>query len=214
MAASTARRDVSLRPCKAEQAFGMTVGESLPLFPLHTVLLPGAALGLRVFERRYLDMVRDCGRNGHGFGVCMILQGDEAGVPALPAAFGTEAVIEDFDTGADGLLTLRVRGARRFHVDRTRVRDNGLIVGDVRWREADLDDSLRPEHALLATVLQHFLEKAGGEHSKVSNARFDDASWVGWRLAEILPLEDAQRLSVLQEDDPHERLSMLLRLMP
>jgi len=192
----------------------MTVGESLPLFPLHTVLLPGAALGLRVFERRYLDMVRDCGRNGHGFGVCMILQGDEAGVPALPAAFGTEAVIEDFDTGADGLLTLRVRGARRFHVDRTRVRDNGLIVGDVRWREADLDDSLRPEHALLATVLQHFLEKAGGEHSKVSNARFDDASWVGWRLAEILPLEDAQRLSVLQEDDPHERLSMLLRLMP
>ena len=44
----------------------MAVGESLPLFPLHTVLLPGAALGLRVFERRYLDMVRDCGRNGHG----------------------------------------------------------------------------------------------------------------------------------------------------
>jgi Lon protease-like protein len=203
-----------LRRCKAEQAVGMSVGELLPLFPLHTVLLPGASLGLRVFERRYLDMVRDCGRNGHGFGVCMILQGDEAGTPALPAAFGTEAVIEDFDTGADGLLTLRVRGARRFHVERTRVRDNGLIVGEVQWREADLDDSLRPEHALLATVLQHFLEKAGGEHSKVSNARFDDASWVSWRLAEILPLEDAQRLSVLQEDDPHERLSMLLRLMP
>lgn len=192
----------------------MTVGESLPLFPLHTVLLPGASLGLRVFERRYLDMVRDCGRNGHGFGVCAILHGDEAGVPAVPAAFGTEAVIEDFDTGDDGLLTLQVRGARRFHVERTRVRDNGLIIGEVQWREADLDDSLRPEHALLATVLQHFLEKAGGEHSKVSHARFDDASWVSWRLAEILPLDDAQRLSVLQEDDPHERLSMLLRLMP
>ena len=70
------------------------------------------------------------------------------------------------------------------------------------------------EHALLATVLQHFLEKAGGEHSKVSNARFDDAAWVGWRLAEFLPLEDAQRLSVLQEDDPHERLDMLLQMMP
>lgn len=192
----------------------MTLGESLPLFPLHTVLLPGASLGLRVFERRYLDMVRDCGRNGHGFGVCAILHGDEAGVPAVPAAFGTEAVIEDFDTGDDGLLTLQVRGARRFHVERTRVRDNGLIIGEVQWREADLDDSLRPEHALLATVLQHFLEKAGGEHSKVSHARFDDASWVSWRLAEILPLEDAQRLSVLQEDNPHERLSMLLRLMP
>ena len=49
--------------------------ESLALFPLHTVLLPGAALGLRVFEPRYLDLVRDCGRNGRGFGVCLILRG-------------------------------------------------------------------------------------------------------------------------------------------
>jgi uncharacterized protein len=192
----------------------MPAGESLPLFPLHTVLLPGASLGLRVFERRYLDMVGDCGRNGRGFGVCLILEGSEAGAPATSAAFGTEAVIEDFDTGDDGLLTLQVRGARRFHVQRTRVRDNGLVMGEVRWREADLDDSLRPEHALLATVLQHFLEKAGGEHSKVSNARFDDAAWVGWRLAEFLPLDDAQRLTILQEDDVHERLELLLRMMP
>ncbi len=192
----------------------MPAGESMPLFPLHTVLLPGASLGLRVFERRYLDMVGDCGRNARGFGVCLILEGSEAGAPATSAAFGTEAVIEDFDIGDDGLLTLQVRGARRFHVQRTRVRDNGLVVGEVRWREADLDDSLRPEHALLATVLQHFLEKAGGEHSKVSNARFDDAAWVGWRLAEFLPLDDAQRLSILQEDDVHERLELLLRMMP
>src|SRR4051794_30528695 len=174
------------------------MSESLPLFPLHTVLLPGASLGLRVFERRYLDMVGDCGRNGRGFGVCLILEGDEAGAPATSAAFGTEAVIEDFDTGADGLLNLQVRGARRFRVTRTRVRDNGLVMGDVEWRDADIDDPLRPEHALLATVLQHFLEKAGGEHSKASNACFDDAAWVGWRLAEFLPLDDAQRLTVLQ----------------
>ena len=197
-----------------ERSAGVPTDHALPLFPLRTVLLPGASLGLRLFERRYLDMISDCGRQGRGFGVCMILQGNEAGVPAVPAAFGTEAVIEDFGTGDDGLLNLQVRGARRFHVERTRVRDNGLIIGDVRWCEADLDDGLRPEHALLATVLQHFLEKAGGEHSKVSNARFDDAAWVGWRLAEFLPLEDAQRLSILQEDDPHERLSLLLQLMP
>ncbi len=190
------------------------MSESLPLFPLRTVLLPGASLGLRLFERRYLDMVGDCGRNGRGFGVCLILEGEEAGAPATPAAFGTEAVIEDFDTSSDGLLTLQVRGARRFHVQRTRVRDNGLVMGEVQWREADLDDCLRPEHALLATVLQHFLEKAGGEHSKASNARFDDAAWVGWRLAELLPLDDAQRLRVLQEDDVHERLELLLRMMP
>ena len=192
----------------------MPAGESLPLFPLHTVLLPGASLGLRLFERRYLDLVRDCGRNGHGFGVCLILEGNEAGVPATPAAFGTEAVIEDFGSGADGLLTLQVRGRRRFHVNRTRVRDNGLVVGDVEWRDADIDDPLRPEHALLATVLQRCLEQAGGEHGKAGPAQLDDAAWVGWRLTEFLPLSDAQRLSILQEDDPHERLELLLGFMP
>src|SRR3546814_4876218 len=72
--------------------------ESLGLFPLHAVLVPGAALGLRVFEPRYLDLVRDCGRNGGGFGICLIMDGEEAGAAAKPAAFGTEAVIEDFDT--------------------------------------------------------------------------------------------------------------------
>ena len=83
--------------------------ETLPLFPLHAVLLPGAALQLRVFEPRYLDLVRDCGRNGSTFGVCLILEGREVGEPATPAAFGCEAVIEDFDTGTDGLLALRLR---------------------------------------------------------------------------------------------------------
>ena len=190
------------------------MNESLPLFPLHAVLVPGAALGLRIFERRYLDMVSDCGRSGRGFGICLILEGEEAGVPAMPAAFGTEALIEDFDTGADGLLTLQIRGARRFHVSRTRVRDNGLVMADVARCAADLDDSVRPEHALLSTLLQHLLEQVGGEHSKVSHARFDDAAWVGWRLAEFLPLSESQRLSLLQEEDVHARLDQLLQLIP
>ena len=91
----------------------MTGTETLPLFPLQTVLVPGGALGLRIFETRYLDLIRDCGRSGTGFGVCLILDGDEAGAPAVPAAVGTEARIEDFGTTGDGLLMLRVRGARR-----------------------------------------------------------------------------------------------------
>lgn len=188
--------------------------ESLPLFPLRTVLVPGAALGLRVFERRYLDLVRECGRSGRGFGVCLILSGEEAGAPATPAAYGTEARIEDFGSGEDGLLTLQVRGARRFHVERSRVRDNGLLVADVRWCEADPDDELQPQHALLATLLERLLEQAGGEHAKAMPARFDDAAWVGWRLVELLPLEPVQRQALLQQADPHARLDALLALLP
>ena len=183
---------------------------AIGLFPLRTVLLPGAALGLRVFERRYLDLVRDCMREGTTFGICLIIDGTEAGPPAVPAAFGTEARIEDFGSGDDGLLTLRVRGARRFHVTRTRVRDSGLVVAEVAWCDPDPDDELRPEHALLGTLLQRILDQVGGEHAKAPPARFDDAAWVGWRLAELLPLSDQQRQSLLQQDDPHARLDSLL----
>lgn len=192
----------------------MTETASLPLFPLHAVLLPGAALGLRVFERRYLDMLRERGRQDSTFGVCLILDGDEVGGPALPAAYGVEARIEDFDVGADGVLVLRLRGQRRFHVLRTRVRDNGLVLADVQWSPPDHDDELRPEHALLATVLEHIIEQAGAAFAPVHPGQLDQAAWVGWRLAELLPLEEPQRLQLLQQDDPHQRLQDLLRWIP
>ena len=186
---------------------------SLPLFPLHTVLLPGAALGLRVFEPRYLDLVRDCGRSGSGFGVCLIAQGHEAGAPAVPMAWGTEARIEDFDNGPDGLLHLRLRGGRRFHVVRTRVRDNGLVVADVDWCDPDPVADLQPQHALLVDVLRKIFEQLGDADVRVPEPRFDDAAWVGWRLAELLPLTLPQRQRLLQEDDPDQRLDDLLRLL-
>lgn len=185
---------------------------SLPLFPLHAVLVPGAALDLRIFERRYLDMVRDCGRSGSGFGVCLILDGDEAGTPATPAAFGSEALIEDFGSTPEGLLSLRVRGRRRFHVVRTRVRDSGLVVADIEWCEDDpiASPRLRPEHALLAELLRRILAQVGAGGTEPAPLLFENAAWVGWRLAELLPLAMPQRQALLQLDNPHARLQRLL----
>lgn len=188
--------------------------DSLSIFPLHTVLVPGASLGLRVFEPRYLDLVRECGRNGVGFGVCLILDGEEVGAPATSAAFGTEALVEDFGNDAGGMLTLQVRGARRFHVQRVRLRDNGRQVAEVSWCDAEAMQRLRPEHGLLALLLQSLLDRFGGEHAMAPSALLDNANWVSWRLAELLPLEDPQRLQLLQIDDPHQRLERVLALLP
>lgn len=186
---------------------------TLPLFPLHSVLVPGGALGLRVFEPRYLDLVRECGRSGGTFGICLILEGGEAGAPATPAAWGTEAVIEDFDRDADGLLALQVRGTRRFRVQQVRVRDNGLVVAGVEWQTEDPAVHPRPEHALLREVLAGILEQAGSDPYAVPKARMEDAAWIGWRLAELLPLDDHQRLGLLQEPDPHARLQKILEFI-
>jgi Lon protease-like protein len=188
----------------------VTATDALPLFPLHTVLLPGAPLGLRVFERRYLDLVAECGRSGRGFGVCMILDGEEVGSPATPAAFGVEARIEDFGSDRNGLLTLQVRGLHRFRVVRTRVRDNGLLVGEVQWCRDPAALPLLPQHAALATLLAELLDKVGGEYASANLRQLEDAAWVGWRLAELLPVSDERRLALLQEDDPHRRLDRVL----
>ena len=192
----------------------MMQSSTLALFPLHAVLLPGAALGLRVFEPRYLDLVRECGRNGSTFGVCLILEGEEVGAPATPASWGVEAVVEDFDVGADGVLVLRLRGARRFHVVATHVRDSGQVMAEVEWCEHDSDDELQPEHGLLGTLLEHILEQVGGAYAAAGPAQLDQAAWVGWRLAELLPLRETQRLQLLQENDPRERLNRLLEWIP
>lgn len=189
------------------------MSDSLPLFPLHAVLVPGAALGLRIFEPRYLDLVRDCGRSGSRFGVCLIAEGEEAGRAAMPMAWGTEARIEDFDTGPDGLLHLRLRGERRFRVLRTRVRDSGLVMADVDWRDPDPSAELQPQHALLGEVLRRIFDRLGEADVRIPEPRFDDAAWVGWRLAELLPLSLPQRQQLLQEDDPDLRLDELLRLL-
>lgn len=186
----------------------------LPLFPLSTVLFPGGRLDLRVFERRYLDLVRDCTRSGSGFGVCLIVRGREAGTPATPAAFGTLARIVDFATLPDGLLGIVTRGHERFHVERTRVRDNGLVIGHVELLPDDAVEPVPPEYGLLAQIVQRLADQIGGELAQAEQARFDDSAWVAWRLAEILPLEMDERQQLLQQSDATRRLALLAEWLP
>lgn len=187
----------------------------LPLFPLRAVLFPGGLLSLRIFERRYLDLVRDCARGGTGFGVCLLLEGGEAGVPAAAsAAWGTEARIVDFDTLPDGLLGITVRGRRRFHVERTRVRDSGLIVGEVDWFPSECGTPVQPEYGLLALLLAQLIDRFGGPHATAPQECYDDADWIGWRLGELLPLSLPQRQALLQQSDPNARLQQLIDELP
>ncbi|MBC6941642.1 MAG: peptidase S16 [Xanthomonadales bacterium] len=186
----------------------------LALFPLAAVLFPGGTLDLRIFEPRYLDLVRDCARNDSAFGVCLILSGHETGAAAVPAAVGTLARIVDFDSLPDGLLGIRVRGGERFRVGATRVRDNGLVLGSARLWPAEPRVALPPEYALLASILERLLERIGGEPARAERALYDDASWVGFRLAEHLPLARTEQQELLQLTDPLERLAWLTRELP
>lgn len=171
-------------------------------------------MSLRIFEPRYLDLIRDCARNDSGFGVCLILEGQETGEPAVPAAVGTLARITDFHTLPDGLLGIHAQGGERFGVLATRVRDNGLIQGDVEFLVEDEVMPVPPECGLLATILERVHEQAGGDFARFDRSHYDDAAWIGYRLAEVLPLEPPERQLLLQTNDPIERLHQLMRHLP
>jgi Lon protease-like protein len=88
----------------------------LPLFPMNTVLFPGATLVLRIFEPRYKAMLRECLDSDRRFGVVLIKSGDEVGGPAQPHSVGTIARIESLDAPTRSGLPLEVTGERRFKI--------------------------------------------------------------------------------------------------
>ena len=63
---------------------------NLPLFPLGSVLYPGSVLPLRIFEVRYLDMIRRCIENGAPFGIVSLTQGEEVSRPDQSEAFAQD----------------------------------------------------------------------------------------------------------------------------
>ena len=103
----------------------------IPLFPLHSVLFPGGALPLRVFESRYLDMISQCMRSQSGFGICLISDGSEVGDAATPFNVGTLVEISYFQQLKDGCLGITARGKQRFRILSSEVQPNQLTLADI-----------------------------------------------------------------------------------
>ena len=179
----------------------------LPLFPLNTVLFPGGPLRLRIFEARYLDMVRDCMKTDSDFGVVAIRHGGEVG-PADVHPVGTTAEIVDWTQEPDGLLGLAVAGRRRFRIEALAQQPDGLYLGRVDWLAPETAVPLGPDDHWAGELLRGILVEAMGNEAE-SVSELEDAAWVGWRLAELLPLELADRQALLELDDVGGRLARL-----
>jgi len=190
----------------------VTDGSIIALFPLHAVLFPGGPLPLRIFETRYTDMVRRCMRTQQPFGVVMIQEGEEAGVVATTATVGCTARIVDFHTLRDGLLGISCVGERKFRVLRVWRADDGLNMGEVAWLPVEPELPVPAECERLASTLRRALEELAEHYENVAR-KFDDAAWIGARIAELLPIELADKQALLELDDPLERLRSLLTVV-
>lgn len=195
----------------------MTESLEIPLFPLNPVLFPGGRLPLQIFEPRYMDMVVRCMRESAPFGVVLIRSGSDARLTPdsqQPDIFdvGTEAHIVDFNQLSNGRLGIIVRGGRKFRVRSTREQDDHLLLGEVEYLAEEPALAVGSEHQELVDILRELIKHPMIEKLGL-DIRFDDARSVGWRLAELLPIEPEIKQSLLKLQWPRERLQELTRLV-
>ena len=194
----------------------MNDADWLPLFPLRTVLFPGGVLPLRVFETRYVDMVRERMKSNAPFGVVAIRSGDEVGKAAEPYHVGTLAHIVEWDMPELGVLQLQTRGGERFRVTETRVQPSQLVEARIEMLPTtcamDATDALEVCARVLGIVIEDLLDQTRSEavgsfiNPFPEPHRFDSEGWVANRWSEMLPLELDQKQALLEIEDESIRL--------
>jgi Lon protease-like protein len=191
----------------------------LPLFPLNAVLFPAGVLPLKVFETRYIDMVRDCMKRDMPFGVVLIKSGQEVGAAAEPETVGTLANITDWDAPQLGVLMLRTCGGQRFRILETRSFKDQHLEARVELLEPDAAVALPKGQEPCAVMLKVVIDDINAKGRAQQGAKFDspfpdkldigDAGWVANRWSEILPIPLKARHKLLELSDPKLRLTII-----
>lgn len=180
-----------------------------PLFPLQRLVFPGIAIPMRIFEQRYLRLVRECLAADSGFGVVPILAGREVGATPTIASVGTWVRIVDWSTLPNGLLGIEIRGERRLRVGATRVEADGLMRGEVTLLAEEAPLALTEGDADLVALLGELARELGVAERYLDDA--PDGSQLAWRLADLLPVPIERKLALLELDEPAARLTEVRR---
>lgn len=195
----------------------------LPLFPLKAVLFPDGILPLKVFETRYIDMVRECMRRARPFGIVLIKSGDEVGAAAEPETIGSLAHIADWDMQELGVMMLRTRGGERFRILETRVLNDQRLEARIEMLEADSAIPVTAVHVNCAKTLKIVMDdidaKGRARHGDgfvspfAQPMQLESAGWVANRWCEILPIPLKARQKLLELGDAQSRLAIVYQYL-
>lgn len=199
----------------------------IALFPLNTVLFPSGVLPLRIFEARYMDMVRDCMKSEAPFGVCLIKQGAEVGRAAATESIGCLAHIGGWDMQQLGVLNIRCVGGQRLRVLERTVEANGLVRAEVELIDADEDSALATEHRPCSDLLKRIIDDLKAQAQRAAQSdddsavkipfeppyRLDSSVWVGNRLCEVLPVPLKAKQKLMELDDAYTRLEIITQYL-
>jgi Lon protease-like protein len=187
----------------------------LPMFPLGTVLLPGAVLPLHVFESRYRALVADCLAGEPEFGVVLIERGGEVGGGDVRRDVGTVARILEVAALPDGRSALVTVGTRRVVVGEW-LPDDPYPQAEVEdWPDADdelADGALDGVLAHLRRVLALQTE-LGDPSPPVATEVSDDPVLATYHAAALAPLGPDDQYRILAAPGPSARLTLLATLL-
>ncbi|MFM9912258.1 MAG: LON peptidase substrate-binding domain-containing protein [Methylophilaceae bacterium] len=189
----------------------------LPLFPLNLVVFPEGILSLKIFETRYLDMVRECLRNKSAFGVVMMsVEGDDNSKATYPfSVTGTSVTILEADVPQTGLMMIRCLGQQRFRVQSAKQQANGLWMGEAEDIENDTELQIPEDMQLTKLYLRQMIDSfviqgvSASQMPFVKPYKLDDCAWVANRWSEILPIPLPQKQRLLELDSPLVRLELI-----
>ncbi len=187
----------------------------VPLFPLDTVLFPGMALPLHVFEPRYRQMVATCLDDHAPFGVVLARPESLFGLE-VPHAVGTLARIEDYERLPDGRYNLLARGMRRFRIlreSRDRAYMRGLICP-----LCDRDDSPDVLAALASEAREAFIGYLSAVLTLVGSEERDiaipqDPTELSHAIGTCLTSEECDKQKLLEMSSASERLQAEIALL-
>ena len=189
------------------------MSELLPLFPLGTVLFPGALLPLHIFEPRYRLLIRWCIERQHPFGIVLIRSGTEVGGSAEPHEVGTEARIVAESPLPNGRSYIVTRGGRRFAVESLITDAEPYLIGRVRYLDEPDGDGAADNASVAREALGAYLlavvavtEDSRGERALADELRDAPPSELAYRIAGSLAVDAPQQQALLELETASARL--------
>ena len=196
------------------------MSELLPLFPLGSVLLPGALMPLHIFEPRYRLLIRRCMERHHPFGIVLIRSGSEVDPRAEPYDVGTEAKIVAESPLPDGRSYIVTRGERRFAVENLIPDAEPYLVGQVRYLdEADGDGAASHASVALEALGSYLLavvavtDDSRGERALADDLRDALPRDLAYRIAGSLAVDAPQQQALLELETASARLKEETRIL-
>lgn len=190
----------------------MTV--QIPLFPLNVVLFPGGALPLKIFEKRYVDMVRNCLRNETGFGIVASIPCQENS--QLPFAnIGVLVKITQADVNQPGLFHIRCLAQEKFKVISAKQAPDGLWLGEIEILEQENDmpipDDLFSSRVYFEQLIDSLQQQIDDEYLMPFDKPYqlNSCLWLANRWCEILNIPLQQKQHMLALDSPLLRLELI-----